>query len=115
MPLTRQEKAKIVDRILAQPRTKRWRGAVDFYIKLNPELKKDHQEAVERVKQLKQEAARPTASTENMRLAISMPEGVMEAIKLFDPEFLEGDLLSKKHDLKLFTEVFPEYSVPRSY
>lgn len=121
--MTREELGKAVDKIVLLPREKRWRPAVDLYLKRNPRgfdlegnpitAQEEYQAMIRENNTRRNELRTSTGSnkTDSMRVAVSMPGSIMTAIKVLDPDFLEGE--HEQKDLRKFMKQFPEFCAPR--
>ena len=120
--MTREERLKEIERIEKLPRKKRWRAAVDYYLKLNPTgklpdgqpitAKAHYMLVVKENLRLKNEAKNKTVSSKGgRRLALSIPRDIEQIIRLFDPQLNLGDDEGREMDIKEFGSVFPEFRI----
>lgn len=123
--MTQKEQLKEIDKILKLKGAERWRAVADFTIKINPEIRKQHEQLLVEIEDVRATRANDNGSSpkhRNFRFGLRIPEGVYKAIVGFDVQ-ADGDSIlrnpKKSHDdptgtnklVRKLARTFPEYKV----
>lgn len=123
--MTKKEQLKEIDRILKLTGEKRWRAVADFTIKTNKAVRKQHEEMLVQIEEVRETRDNDNGSSphnRNFRFGVSMPEGVYKAIVGFDhkadgtsiltdPKKDHADPMGTNSIVRTLATVFPEYKV----
>lgn len=115
-------KQQLIDeiaRIEGLSRTKKWKAAQEYVLKVNPEAKKDHDAIIKDVQRQRNQLGvnKHAAGKQGFRWGLRMPQSVLLTLELFDPELKESTKkapAAQKKELHSLMKVFPEYRIPRS-
>lgn len=115
----KQQMIDEIARIEGLSRTKKWKAAQQYVLKVNPDAKKDHIAIVQDVKKQKEQLGvnKYAAGKQGMRWGMRMPQSVLLTLELFDPELKQSvkkDANAQRKELHSLMKVFPEYCIPRS-
>jgi len=125
MRLTKNQKIAEIDRIITLKGEDRWRAVADFAINTNYRVKKQHEAQLREIKRLRKTRLNDngsSATNSNFRFAVSIPEGVWNALVGFDEQIDGTSLLrdsKKDHSnptgtndiVRSLAKTFPEYKV----
>lgn len=117
--IPREQYLQQIDKIMAMPRTQKWRTTRDFLRAINPQVRKVDDEFILELNETRNDQLNEFGSNKemNLRHLMDMPEFLYEALVTVDTE-LVPDLNSKDKETvtrtwRKLAEVFPEYRIAR--
>lgn len=117
--IPREQYLDQIDKIMAMPRTQKWRTTRDFLRAINPQVRKVDDEFILELNETRNDQLNEFGSNKemNLRHLMDMPEFLYEALVTVDTELIP-DLNSKDKETvtrtwRKLAEVFPEYRIAR--
>ena len=117
--IPREQYLEQIDKIMAMPRTQKWRTTRDFLRAINPKVRRLDDEFILELNETRNDQLNEFGSNKamNLRHLMEMPEFLYEALVTVDTE-LVPDLNSKDKQTvtrtwRKLAEVFPEYRIAR--
>lgn len=117
--IPREQYLQQIDKIMAMPRTQKWRTTRDFLRAINPQVRKVDDEFILELNETRNDQLNEFGSNKemNLRHLMDMPEFLYEALVTVDTELIP-DLNSKDKETvtrtwRKLAEVFPEYRIAR--
>ena len=112
-----KERTKVFKKLQDKKPSERWRLAVDWLFKTNPEAKMQHREILKEIAEAREQANNKFSSSKYFRHGMKIPSIVLDTILLVDPDLQlamdKGTAQEKRAALHKLMKTFPEYKVAK--